>query len=249
MTSWPGHEPVYDPGVEPVYPMQPVYGAVPPGRYPQPQASPPARRRSGGPWAIVGVLGVVAAAAVLLTATAGPQAIDGSGNALGTLAGPSTPPTTITLPPSTRSTADWVLITDAQAHLRVRMPGTPDMRSESGGFGTSRFTVNLAAADENGHPVEAAAEDLVTPLDTAAEKTLAMREGVASFGATSNLDKVSEAPTTFRGYAGRTADFHGASGRIYTFLIFFYSDQRMYVLLAERGTPFDTLTSSLQILP
>lgn len=255
MTSWPGSDPVYDPGVEPVYP---AFGAPPsgyraygaPSPYAQPPyAPPPVRIRSGRPWAVVGVLGVVAAASVVLVSTGGPQTISGSGNAVGSLAGPSSLPTNTTLPPSTRSTADWVLFTDLQAHLRVKLPGTPQLRSDAGGIGPTQYTVNTAVADENGHPVEAADEDLTTPLTTAAEKTLAMREGVAGFGASSGLDKLSEVSTTFRGHPARSANFHATTGRVYTFLIFFSGDQRMYVLLAERGTPFDTLASSLQTLP
>lgn len=255
MTSWPGSDPQYDagyqyePGYQPMYPTQPMPG-YPPGVPPAPQPPPPRPRRSTRLWVIAGVLAALAAASIAAVAGAGPRAVSGSGAALGSLAGPSSPPSanTHTLPPSTTSTANWVLITDEQAHLRVRMPGTPNERSESRSFAGTTFTVNLAVATDHGSPVEAASEDVSTPISSVEAKTVALRESMVSFATSSGLDKVSESATEFRGHLARTGEFRRPSGRVYTLLVFFYDDQRIYFLFAEQGTPFDTLTRSLQIL-
>jgi hypothetical protein len=252
VTSWPGSDPVNNPGYEPVYATQPMPGYLPPGVPPAPPPPAPRTRRSARLWAVIGVLAVLAAASVAVAATAGRRTVSGTGAALGSPAAPSAPPSSSsvhTLPPSTSSTADWVLITDAQAHLRVRMPGQPDVRSQSGGLAGTTYTVNVAVAHADGHPVEAACEDVTTPLTTDAAKSVTLRAGVAGFGVSSGLDKISDSATTYRGNPARTADFNNASGRVYTLLIFFHGDSRLYFLFAERGTPFDTLSSSLQILP
>lgn len=109
--------------------------------------------------------------------------------------------------------------------------------------------MNIAVGIDHASPVEAADEDITTAIASAEAKSLALRGSIASFSATSEFEKVSESATSFRGHPARTADFRRPSGRVYTLLVFFSSDRRLYFMFAERGTPFQTLTSSFVALP
>jgi hypothetical protein len=195
---------------------------------------------------------VLVAAGLVAAVGVQPRVVAGQGTAdraqASGPAGPTPSPGSSAGPGSTESTADWTTYTDTDAHLRVRLPGQPSSQSQGGGISGTTFTVNFMISRSEDGPIEAGCEDISTPLDTADEQNQTMRVAVASFGASADITKVNEAAVQFRGHHGRRADFT-RNGLTFTFLTFFQNDQRLYLLFARSGTPFDTLTSSLVTLP
>ena len=59
----------------------------------------------------------------------------------------------------------------------------------------------------------------------------------------------SQTETTFRGRPARTGTFTAPAGQHVTATLFFYSDTRMYTLLAESGTASAELAASFVALP
>jgi hypothetical protein len=145
------------------------------------------------------------------------------------------------------STANGVTVTYAAGHLRATFPSQPEERSENGNFGGVNFTVHVALARDPA-PTEAACEDTsesIPPSEQQATLTVA----VGSFESSSGFTVDDQHATTYRGHVARTASVSGPDGNDYTFLAFFWTDVRLYILFAQQGPIFDTLSSSFQPLP
>jgi hypothetical protein len=150
---------------------------------------------------------------------------------------PSTPPQT--------PGGSGVLVTDEAGHFQVRMPATPERRTEPGSFGGYKFTVHLATVKS---PYIALAEgEDVTPALPLDQIDVTLRSAVSSFQSTSGMTLISQNQTTFNGHTARSAILERAGTR-YQLLVAAYSGNQIYLLFAPQGAKFDALAGSFSAI-
>ncbi len=139
------------------------------------------------------------------------------------------------------------LFTSSVGHFRARFPSQPtDLNVPASGTGSVQF--NLQGAWCTSPITEIAAETSATPVPAAQQET-AMEIALNSFSASAHQTAQGQAPTTYSGRVGRTATFTTPGGTQLTAMVFFYSDTRLYIIVAPTGTAFDDLVASFVALP
>ena len=77
----------------------------------------------------------------------------------------------------------------------------------------------------------------------------ALRETLASFGASSGMTLVAQSVTTFQGQGARHGTFSSTTGQQFDVVAFFLGDNREYLLVAPSGSTYDDLATSFTGLP
>ena len=156
----------------------------------------------------------------------------------------STPQPTVVSPPQTPG-GSGVLVTDEAGHFRVRMPATPERRTEPGSFGGYKFNVHIATVKS---PYIALVEgEDVTPALPLDQIDVTLRSAVSSFESTSGMTLISQKQSTFNGHAARSAILE-RSGTRYQLLVAAYSGNQIYLLFAPQGAKFDALASTFSAI-
>jgi hypothetical protein len=220
----PGQYPA-DAYTAPGYPI----GAYPNG-YPSP---PPTRRRHIWIWITVSAALVAALVIGLVVAGANSSSKNNIAQA--------------PLTPSASDTATTgVVITSSEGHFRARFPSQPTEQTVPETIGSEKVTIHAAVV---GAPVtEIAAEDSSIAIP-ASEYQTTLRLALSTFAGVTNSQASPQLATTFRGQPARTATFTIAGREQLSALIFFYSQTRLYYLVAETGAQFNELEASFVALP
>jgi hypothetical protein len=148
--------------------------------------------------------------------------------------------------PGTVVGADGVTTYKA-GHFSAKFPSTPEETQVPGAFANYRFVVHLAIA--RAPSVEAVEEEDYTPSITTAAMDAALRETMASFGASSGMTLVSQSVTAFQGHVARHGAFSSTTGQQFDVVAFFLGDNREYVIVAPSGSSYDDLAASFTSLP
>ena len=114
--------------------------------------------------------------------------------------------------------------------------------------GTGAVQFNLQGAWCTNPITEIAAETSATPVPMPQQET-AMQIALDSFSASAQQTSQGQAPTTYSGHVGRTATFKTPGGTQLTAMVYFYSDTRLYIIVAPTGSAFDDLVASFVPLP
>jgi hypothetical protein len=146
---------------------------------------------------------------------------------------------------ATPAGADGVTTYEA-GHFAAKFPSTPAETQLPSTFANYRFVLHLAIVRIP--DVEAVEEEDYTPSIPASATDGALRETVASFGASSNMTLVSQSVSTFQGHAARHGTFTASTGQQFDLVAFFLGDNREYVIVAPSGAAFDLLAASFKVV-
>lgn len=204
--------------------VEPEVDPKPPVTETPPVSEPPASNRSRVRLSIAIAAGVLVVAGVVAGVTA---IVTSSGSPAGR---------------SRSTSADGGVFTSQIGHFRARFPSPPtELNVPASGTGSVQF--NLQGAWCTSPITEIAAETAAAavPKD---QQEAALQLALASFANTVPPTGAGQVPTTYSGHAGRTGTFKTSGGTQLTAMVFFYSDTRLYIIVAPTGSAFDDLVAS-----
>lgn len=132
-------------------------------------------------------------------------------------------------------------------HFSAKFLSTPVETQIPSTFANYRFILHLAIVRTPN--VEAVEEEDYTPSIPASAMDGALRETLASFGASSGMTLVAQSVTTFQGQGARHGTFSSTTGQQFDVVAFFLGDNREYLLVAPSGSTYDDLAASFTVLP
>lgn len=209
----------------------PTYAPPAYGQYLPPQQityeSPPPNRR--GLWITLGTVGAVILVVIV-------------GFATGVISVSKKGPSTAANPDA----ATGVSYTSPDNHFTAKFPATPETGTVPSSVGTITLSTFVARAAS---PLTIVGDETLTngTLPTTQYGTT-LRVGLSSFAAGANATVDSQDVTTFRGHPARTGTVTMANGPKLTVTLFVYSNTSVYILAAEKGTAYDNLVKSFQVL-
>ena len=190
-------------------------------------------------------LALSALAVSMLTACSATTA--GTGTALG-----RTAPAPTSASPTPSAAAQSSLITLPRLHIRARLAAAPHqstLRRTVYAHTAEAHTIDVHTAVLGLDPItEITEEDIAPAFPSSAAQTI-LSSAVAAFAATSGMDVDFQDSAVFQHHTARTVTLTGKAGTDYQLLLFMTSGSRLYLVLAQRGTAYDALTRSIQLLP
>lgn len=140
---------------------------------------------------------------------------------------------------SSISTASWVRVVDHVVGFRDRLPAQPaDHRLPAIRIGPVVMRVRVATIGRS-----VVIERLALPAElNAGDTAAAFREAIASFGAASGFDKLSETATSFQNQLAREGTYRTDTGTIYKALVFVDGAGSLY-MIATVDRYFDAVKS------
>lgn len=134
----------------------------------------------------------------------------------------------------------------ATGHFTASFPNTPtpiNLTESVGGI-----TIKVSAALDPATSTEVAEEQDQTTATAEGDSQDLLQEFLNGFTTTARCPLVSSAPTTFRTSVAVQGDCTAAAnGSDYTVLVFLYQENRVYLLIAASGSPFDALSASFAV--
>ena len=162
----------------------------------------------------------------------------------GTAGFPKPEPKTSTAPQT--NTAPSRLVTLPRLHLRAAFTSTPlqDTLHRT----VLAHSIDVHTATVGLDPVTEVAEEDFSPAIPSADIDSVLTGAVGAFASASGMDIDFQNETVFQGHTARTATLTGKAGTNYQLLIFMTNGSRLYIVLAERGAAYDSLTRSIRLL-
>jgi hypothetical protein len=186
------------------------------------QAKQNRRRRWFGIGAAVLVIGGVATAAIVtIGSSGGHHAAAASG---------------------TGASATGTAYSSSSGHFKARFPSKPtEIVPTSKVVGNVQVALQGAASN---NPVTRVQVETASQSVATDQQQTFMQLALSAVAVPSSLTDNGEVASRYTGHVARTATFSGTDGMQLTALAFFYSDTRVYLLIAQTGTAFTNLIAS-----